>query len=337
MQLYFTTIFRGAPLRKAGELVHLDWKRKEVKARVPIYPDNPAFDDPNPRGGGRGGRGIIEQGENLLVASYHTLHLYNRELEHLKDISHRHFVGIHEVDSYRPDRVWVTSTTIDLALELNLEDGSVTQQFWVRRLPGFQDALGVEPLGVDNSADNRTRYLDTKYVTDPNHLHLNAVAKWQEEMYALFGFHGVIANLNQQAIIVEDPKLKPGHNLFILEDGTAVVLGTYSRTIRFYDLANGKLVRTIDLMQFQWVRDLLRWRDRIYGVKRLIKERILAGGKAARPLFLRGLDIVGRKIFIGATPAIILCIDLDSGELIDQFVYSSNVLLGIHGIKVIDG
>ncbi len=336
MQLYFTTVFRGAPLKEAGQLVRLDWSAKAVTAIVPIYPSNPGFEDPNPRGGGRGGRGILALDGHLMAASFHTIHVYNCDLQHLYDLTHPHFVGLHEIKASRPDHIWVASTIIDLALEINVKTGEASQQYWARELPGLQDALHVEPMGIDKSADNRLRYLDPKHLRHPSHLHLSDVTRWQGEVYALFGVRGVIANLDRQEVVVHDPELKPGHNLHILDDGTAVVLGTFSRTIRCYDIKTGQLMQVIDLMQYKWVKDLMRRPDRVYRVNRLLQRTPFSRGTPARPLFLRGMDIVGRKAYIGAAPALILCIDLDSGSLLDTFLYSSNVSMSVHGIKVID-
>lgn len=336
MQIYFTTVKRGGALKKAGELVSLDWERKKVVGQVPIYPSDPEFDDPNPRGGGRGGRGILRLNGNLMVASFHTLHAYNLNLEHQYDISHSQFVGLHEIDNSRPGYVWVASTILDLALELNLETGQIEREYWARELPGLQKALDVGPMAVDKLADNRVRYLDPKILTEPDHLHLSAIAEWQGETYALLGVRGSIVNLDRDEVVVADPGLKLGHNLHIMADGTAVVLGTISRTIRCYDLTNGKLVQVIDVTGFKWVKDLLRWRDRIYKINKMVKERAFGRGRAARPFFLRGLDVHGRKLFIGASPACILQVDLDTGELDDTFIYSQKVLLSIHGIKVVN-
>jgi hypothetical protein len=272
----------------------------------------------------------------LMVASFHTLHFYSLDLVHQYDVSHPQFVGLHEISAGRQGYVWVAATILDLALELNLATGQVEQQVWARDLPGLQAALGVSSMVVDKTADNRTRYLDPKILTDPSHLHLSAVAEWRSEIYALLGVRGVIVNLDRQAVVVADPKLKLGHNLHIREDGVAIVLDSLKRSVRFYDLANGKLVEVIDLMRFKWVRDFLRWRDQLYKVNQLFSEKGLRRGKYARPFFLRGMEMVGRNLYIGASPATIICLNLDSGELVDTYVYSTDVSVGIHGLKVVD-
>jgi hypothetical protein len=336
MQVYFTTVKRGAPLKEAGELIRLDWERKAVISRVPIFPANPVFNDPNPRGGGRGGRGIAFVDGKLIAASYHTLHVFDPALGHLSDISHSQFVGLHEISPSGLDCVWVTSTILDLALKLNVKSGEVEREYWARDLPGLQKALKVSSMGVDKTVDNRIRYLDPKILTNPSHLHLSAVAEWRGEVYALLGVRRAIVNLDRQTVVMADPDLKLGHNLRVLPEGIAIVLDSIGRTVRFYDLGRGKLVRQIDLMKIKWVRDLLRWPDRIYQGNRLMKETALRRGKSARPFCLRGMDLLERKLFIGASPATILCLDLDSGEIVDTYIYSKDVLLVIHGIKVID-
>jgi len=58
MDIYFSTVFRYAPIDQAGELVRLDWDTKHVISKVPVAPRSLQFEDPNPRGNSRGGKGI---------------------------------------------------------------------------------------------------------------------------------------------------------------------------------------------------------------------------------------------------------------------------------------
>src|SRR5437588_12112502 len=50
MRVFLSTVVRGAPMEKAGELISLDWEKKKVLKRLPIFPSNPSLDDPNARG-----------------------------------------------------------------------------------------------------------------------------------------------------------------------------------------------------------------------------------------------------------------------------------------------
>ena len=54
-----------------------------------------------------------------------------------------------------------------------------------------------------------------------------------------------------------------------------------------------------------------------------------------RPLFVRGLDRLGDLLFVGVSPATILCIDEHQGKLVDAYSYSQDVGVCIHGLRVV--
>lgn len=342
MHLFFSTVVRNAPLGKGGEVVRFNWERKMVEHRVPIlFTDLDQPEDRNlsinPRGGPRGGRGIEILNGQVIVASYHQIKVYDLELRHQRDISHPLMVGLHEIFPVGENRFWVAATAVDAALEVDLETGQITRQFWPREMPGFQRLLSLAPMKIDKNADNRFRFLDGKHFRDPNHLHLNSVICWKGEMYALFNALGVVANLSREELAIEDPALSHGHNLIVLEDGTTIVNDTFGRAVRFYDLKTGKLQRVINLTRFEEVRKLAKWHHSL----RQVMNRVFRSMKLpplfpwARPLFVRGLDVVKDHLFVGVSPASILRIDWRRGELVDVYRYSRDVRVCIHGLKVV--
>lgn len=339
MKVFFSTVVRSAPRERGGEFVQLDWESKTVEGKVPIFPTNPdLLHDPNPRGNTRGGRGIEFLDDKVVVASYHTLKIYDRELHHQGDVSHPLMVGLHEIYSNARGRIWVTSTAIDAALEFDMETGQISRQYWPREMPGFQQALGLMPLEIDRQADNRDRFLGQEHQNHPHHLHLNAVVSWQGEMYAFFHHFGVIANLDRDEVVIKDPELYSGHSMIIQDDGTAIVNHTRGRTVRIYDLKAKKLKQVIDITEFRWVRDLAKWQHVPYFVKGILgKFGVERYNPPPRPLFVRGLDVVGDWLFVGLSPASILCIDSRRGELIDAYCYSRDVDIAVHGLKVLAG
>jgi hypothetical protein len=351
MRVFFSTIVRGAPAEQAGELVRLDWDTKTVEKRVPIFPTNPSFEhDPNPRGGTRGARGVEFMGDEVIVASYHTLKVFDRQLGHRRDITHPLMADIHEIRASGENRLWVTSTRIDAAFEVDLESGLLTREFWPREMPGFQKALGLTPLEIDKQADNRGRFLERKYLEHPGHLHLNTVAEWQDEVYGLFYSFAAIANLDRDEVALHDPALKGGHNLIILEDGTTFVNDTLGHRVRVYDLRTKRLIKVINLSDFPWVKDVVKYniatssrfaralirRRRISRyVKWLIDRFKMRRFVNAWPLFIRGLDMVGDHLFIGLSPASILRVDWRRGDLVDAFNYAKDAEATIHGVRVL--
>ena len=91
MHVYFGTVVRTAPVSEGGELIKLNWDDKTITRRVPIVPDNPSVaHDPNPRGNTRGCRGIQIRDGHVLAANYHTIEVFDRELNHERSICVRY-------------------------------------------------------------------------------------------------------------------------------------------------------------------------------------------------------------------------------------------------------
>lgn len=337
MKVYFGSVIRSAPVREGGELVCLDWKTKQILSKVPIFPTNPALDhDPNPRGNTRGCRGISVWKDNIVAATYHTIKFFDFNLDHKRDLSHGLMVGLHEMD-IRGDNVLLSSTAIDAAVEYNLITGELINKYMPREVSIFQDYFDLVPLEIDCDIDQRRNWL-AENTTHPSHLHLNAVAKWGDNDYALLNSFGAIVNLTKPEIVLEDNSLKKGHNLIINSQGLAILNDTSGKTVRFYDLTKRKLIKIIDLNSFYFVRNIAKY-QRIKNIFKKVKGKLgtSCGIQVAKPLFVRGLamDSDHRFLFVGLSPASILCIDWEKRELVDAFNYSSHLVNCIHGLKVI--
>ncbi len=334
MHLYFSTVVRSAPQRAGGELVHLDWTAKAVLGAVPVFPDNPDVVDPNPRGGARGGRGVEVVGDRVVVASYHTLKVFDRALVHQRDITHGLMAGLHELCQDGKDRVWVASTAVDAALLVDLDRGEVIDQRWPREAEGVRRPLDLTPLDIDKSSDNRQEMLSRPERTDTSHIHLNAVATWKGEVYALCSGFGVIVNLDRSEIVIQHKRLRLGHNLHILDDGTAFTSGTVSRSVELWDLDRRAPVRSIDLTRFGWVRRLTPTKRALSRLRAKAARLGVGSAPVSHPLFIRGQHVVDHRMFVGLSPASILYLDWEKGELIDGFRYADRQEVAVHGISV---
>lgn len=334
MELYFGSVVRAAPVREGGAVHRLDWDSKTITAEVPIVPADPDLDhDPNARGNVRGCRGIQVVGNEVVAADYHSLNVFDRNLDFKRRVSHGLMVGLHEIQVLG-DAVWVTSTTIDAALKYRLADGHLEQAFWPREEPAFQQAVDTEPLPIDKAADNRAAFLAGASFRGPGHLHLNAVCEFQGEVYALFHSKQAVANLSRGEVVVRDENLKHAHNLLIEEPGVATVNDTRRTVIRQYDLASGREVRAIDLRRTPGVKPLLL-RSTLRALKELGPAFFRSQRKAtARPLYLRGLAMNDRFIFAGFSPATIVQIDKQTGAWVDSYFHSDDARVCIHGLAI---
>lgn len=318
MDVYFTTVVRAAPLISGGELVRIDWRDKKILGRQPIFPPEPCFDDPNPRGNGRGGRGIVQWSDRIYVATYHTLLIFDRELNQIGKISHDLFVSIHELHvRHEDDSLWVAATAIDAAIGINAS-GTIIGSFWPRETPFLQEQLSLTPLAIDKERDNRTLWLHDKEQKGESHTHLNAVACYRGEMYILLNRYGLVYNSSSGKIILEKKALLGCHNLVFLGNNFLINDSRRHRVFMF-SLAR-EMVKEIKLLQYPEIRALYQQTKQ-------------SADKGKKALFVRGLYALDdERILVGFSPATVAELDLSSGKLVDFFNYSEDVAVCIHGL-----
>jgi hypothetical protein len=338
MRIYFGTVIRTAPVAAGGELVCLNWEARRATAGAAVYPSNPDLRcDPNPRGNTRGCRGVAVVDGQVVGASYHSLGIFDLTLAHRRDISHGLMVGLHEIHAHDEHRLWVASTELNAALEVDLRTGELCRDVWPHELPRIARALNVPPLPVDKRGDYRAAlFRDVAHIRHPSHLHLNALFVWRDQVFALLNRFNMVVNLTRDEVVLQDPYLDHPHNLLITPEGVAIINNSFRHSICFYDITTGRRKRVIRLRDFAWVRRLrgVAWLTNLSnGLRHLRRVRLAV----ARPLFVRGLDYAGSHLFVGLSPASILRIDARSGTLIEAYNYSRDVRVCVHGLCVRNG
>ena len=338
MKLYFGTVNRAAPLQQGGEIVKLDWKTKKIIAKKDIVPGEPDLSkDPNPRGRSRGCRGIEILADKIVAANYHSLDVFDHDLNRIDCISNHMMVGLHEIKYVGNNKMWVSSTAIDAAFLVDLKSGQIHDEYWPRENAYFQNYFDLHPLEIDKSADNRDKYLNIQPKLDKGHLHLNAVTEYNGEVYALFNRFGAVANLSAEKVIFEHKKIRGAHNLVFIDEEIVAINDTVNGETVFFNFRNGKFIKGNNLKkQKEVVRHTLRSSINYRTGQILRKLKLKSSPVVARPLFVRGLMKKDNLLFVGTSPAMILCFDLNTDELIDYFVYSKNTRVAIHGLNVID-
>ncbi len=235
-EILFSTVFRYTPIDQAGELVKLDWDKKQVVNKTSVAPKTLQFVDPNPRGNSRGGRGIALVDDKVIVAGYCELQVYDLSLNPLYNITNNFMSGLHEVFHESGQRLWVTSTTLNAALLIDVQTGELLDQVWVQEIPEFQERWNLIVRAIDKSEDNRIQFLAKNIDKDPSHLHFNAFSIWRGEKYGLFNRFGAVVNLTKNTVVIEDPKIKGAHNLIILDEGTIIVYDTSNQGVNIYNM-----------------------------------------------------------------------------------------------------
>lgn len=327
MRVFLSTVVRGAPLERAGELISLDWDRKKVLKRVPIVPTEPSIRDPNTRGGGRGGRGIVLLPDELFVASYHTLLGFDYDLNPTRRITNNNFAGLHEI-TLDGDGIWVSSTALGCVLKVDLQ-GRVKQQWWAHEDPVVQRQFAPAPLRVDKSQDNRLSYL-----ADFSRVHLNNVVVHEGRVYVCFNHHGAVLRLFPTEVVAHDPALKGCHNGVVTHDEKMLINDSHHHRIVVCDLKTGRVSKRIDLIEFPEVAALAT-ASRIKDVAPWVRLRnFIIRKRMTRPLFTRGMCLLDRsRVLVGVSPASVLEIDYEKSRLLDHFTLSQSANECVHGLE----
>jgi len=352
MDIYFSTIVRAAPIYQAGELVRLNWETKHIEACRPILPDQPEVDDPHPRGNTRGGRGITLFGDYILCASWHSLIIYDRNLNEIRRITDPLMADLHEVYLEDDGTLFVACTALDAALQIDLGSGKILREYWPRSDPRLQQTLGVEPLIFDRNDDPRISFVTRNYREEPGHLHINTVSRLDGETYVLSNKMGTIINIDRGEVVLHHPALLGAHNL-ITDEEHFYLSGTTDHRVYAFDRKSGEPAMVIDLTDFPKLKQMQDrskapdWQHQLHKLKntplrmlkhtpmrRLYYRMGMNKLTPALPLFVRGLDIVGDMLFVGFSPATIASFDRKTGQLIDMYQYSTDVHECIHGLKV---
>ena len=275
--------------------------------------------------------------DHVYAATDNTIECFDRSLERQRVLSNGLMAGLHEVHMRSPGRLWAASTTIDAAIEVDLNTGACIDSYWPREDPQLQKVLGLTALEIDKSADNRLVFQMATFTQDPSNLHLDAVTSWQGELHALFSKSGVIVNLERSQVVMRHPLLVRAHDLVVVGDDV-YVCSTRVRQVCQFNLLSGELVRAIDLKQLVGVSELKM--DKA-SIRPALTDRLFTrlGRRppvVADPLFARGLQVHGDRVFVGVSPASILLIDWPAGRLVDTFQYSDQVTTAVHGLVVVD-
>jgi hypothetical protein len=313
--------------------VKLDWENKRVLKKVSAAPRTITFDDPDLRANSRGGRGVVIAGGKVILASYCELQVYDLDLNHLYNYSHPLMVGLHEIHKLNDRYLWLASTTLDCGLLFDLDTSEVVDSFWPREMPEFQTRWNLKPLEIDKTEDNRLKFIGKFEGRNPNHIHLNALTVWNNEVYGLINRFGAIINLTKREVFFEDKAAWGGHNLRFLEDGTALFNDTRNQGVYVIN-RQGSLVKRIDLIPFHPIGKKIKSHQRFLSIRKVMDSLRLSHQSMILPFYVRGLDIAGDLLYVGISPASILCVDWRKEKLVGRFDYSSDLRISVHGLKI---
>jgi hypothetical protein len=144
--LIATTIWRYASvIQCSGHIYVIDLERRQVTACCRMI-DPDRTDDPNPRGGMRGARGIAADEHSVWIANYNAIYQFDPAWRTAQVISHPACGNIHDI-RLQQDQVWITSTANDRLVAFSragqlISNVCLTEFAELRRLAGLSgDAL----------------------------------------------------------------------------------------------------------------------------------------------------------------------------------------------------
>lgn len=328
MKIWFTTVVRGAEIEKGGSLFELDTVSRKIKLIKKIIPTSPDVIDANPRGSSRGGRGIQIINEEVFVANYHTIEVFNKSGHFLRKFSNKIFAGIHEI-SRKENNLLISSTSNDLVIETDIY-GKTVNIFEPRNNPIFQKELSILGNKIDLESDQRLVHLSSDSFSS-GHIHLNCVSFIQGNIYALLNREGSIIDLTNNKVFLRHQSLIGSHNIEFFNEhfwvnntlnGSLLKInkeGVIKDDIKIAEMCFGSLGSSVARVN--------------YLARRFLQKTFKTNQVIGRPFFMRGLAPLSNNLLcIGTSPATLILFDEGRNFIVDYFKIESNVNHCIHGI-----
>ena len=326
MRVIATTVVRESirGKQRTGTIYDVDWDSGAVSASFPVpEPDRPE-NDANPRGGSRGGRGAAAIGENVVIANYDTLLVYDRKWTLVDRFTHPLFLGLHELD-WDGDRLYAAATAIDAVLAVDVPARTVEVAWDPHNSPlarRFGISRGRKPPLLDAYAAPRK----------VDQVHLNGVTCIDDGLVVNCGLVRPTASLYQRqrrrvvTRLGKPPIAKPrgaGVTLHVPAAGDEQVLVELSS--RGMPTHNGQQLPGGRIAINDSSHDTLR----IFSARGAREELTIP----VNGTWLRGLEPLDQnRVLVGTAPASIVMINLEQGVEMGRVALSENPDEVIHGL-----
>ena len=168
----------------SGYLRLVDLETGDVSLTTTVPESSRRADDPNPRGGLRGARGVSTHGDRLVLANSERLFVFDSTWALVGDTTNPLMGAIHDVLA-REDGVWIACSACDLLLKVDWSGNPVRTWTW-RADPDLVAALGFDSVPpFDPSIDHRDPRIAQQGVH--NIVHLNGVGQTPQGLLLSFG------------------------------------------------------------------------------------------------------------------------------------------------------
>lgn len=183
-RLVVTSVVRHADAEECSSFLRVvDVARGETLLTAAL-PESPyRREDPNPRGGLRGARGVSVLPDRLVVAASDRAFVFEPPWTLAAEITHPWMGGVHDVFA-EPDALWIASTAADLLLKIGW-NGTLLDAWSWREDETLVASLGFGKLGgFDESRDYR---LPSPGIAAYDVVHLNSVSRSSRGLLLSFG------------------------------------------------------------------------------------------------------------------------------------------------------
>ena len=308
-----TSIVRMAwPDQVSANLRVLDLESGRVTFVTPVPESVWRADDPNPRGGVRGARGVSTHGGRLVLANSERLFLFDTSWRLTRQVTHPLMGGVHDVLAEERG-IWLTCAACDLLLLVSWE-GELEGLWTLRDHPHLVRELALPRLrGLDLNLD----YRDPRLVPDSssNRIHLNAVARSPDGLLLSFGRFVPV----EKRLFGRPRPVRPGASALVVLDDREGIRSAPATVLHRAEGAaspNHNVARDEELLLYNDSN-----RDRLVAVDRRTGREQASIAIPGDPAFARGLAPAGpgRWLVGSQAPAAVSLVDLEREEVTATF------------------
>jgi hypothetical protein len=350
-----TTIVRHAePGERSGFLRVVDLDAKRVLSTTAVPESAFRANDPNPRGGYRGAKGLGTHGGRLVVANSERLFVLDRSWAVQADLTHPLFGSVHDLRA-EADGILVTCTNCDALLRVGWDGRDVAWWTW-RRDPALARELGYrQPPRFDPSVDYRDPRTTRGHVLSL--VQLNGVDRDGDSLLLSFGRvvpHRVYARKRTGALVerlgLRLPRTHGTGRVSRLpaapEPGSAFALVRLRGTDPDLAPARGELAYRLEDVRVPNHNVLVRDGRVLYNDSnggRLVeldlsaRREVRSVAVPGEPSFARGLAAWrdGLHLVGSQRPAAVHVVDLDAERLVDSVALSDEPRESVYAIALV--
>jgi hypothetical protein len=193
-----TSVVRYAiPTEISGCLRILDLERGRLSFVTPSPESTWRQQDPNPRGGTRGTRGVSAYGDRLIVANAERLFVFDGSWNLVGELTHELMADVHDVLAEERG-IWVAATGTDMLLFMSWA-GRLERAWTFRKDRRLLKELGFRD-GSLPSVTPDTDFRNPRARAGFDRFHLNSLGRSSEGLLVSFGRVRTERDLSQEAV-----------------------------------------------------------------------------------------------------------------------------------------